>query len=252
MHGIRGGNILLCTGIWCLTASAECCSPPLSQMPFSCAGKRVLLCSGEGWLLLVKMSDLSILFLQLWSLWHKTAAPKVVRQTAAAGLCCWGWAAQFSYFLGKMLWAEWENGSESAPPHRALALISVTWKFKITYLAQRKSEYAQTKWCRYLKVQALIVLWKFLLVYILVGGLEDLLSSHWQGNIHKIKKSLLSLACYSFKALLFYGLDILSAGWVTRPWENDGSPRVSGCFGPAEDELILCRLRFVGAHSCGY
>lgn len=115
----------------------------------------------------------------------------------------WGSAAQFSCFLGKMMWAEWENGSESAPHHRALALTSVTWRFKITYLAQRKLGYAQTKWCRYLKVQALIVLWKFLLVYILVGGLEDLLSSHWQGNIHKIKKSLLSLACYSFKALLF-------------------------------------------------
>lgn len=200
MHGIRGGNILLCTGIWWLTASAECCSPPLSQMPFSCACKRVLLGSWERLLLLVKMSDLSILFLQLWSLWHKTAAPKVVRQTVlllgvSSTVFLFPWENDVSR-MGKWL--------RKCSSSQTLVLESVTWKFKITYLAQRKSGYTQTKWCRYLEVQALIVLWKFLLVYILVGGLEDLLSSHWQGNIHKIKKSLLSLACYSFKALLFF------------------------------------------------
>lgn len=102
MHGIRGGNILLCTGIWCLTASAECCSPPLSQMPFSCAGKRVLLCSGEGWLLLVKMSDLSILFLQLWSLWHKTTAPKVVRLGVSSTVLLFPWENDVSR-VGKWL-----------------------------------------------------------------------------------------------------------------------------------------------------
>lgn len=50
----------------------------------------------------------------LWSLWHKNAAPKVVGQTVLLlGL---------RGFLGKMMWAEWENRWETAPHHRALAL----------------------------------------------------------------------------------------------------------------------------------
>lgn len=100
MHGIRGGNILLCTSIWWLTASAKRCSHPSSQMPFSYAGKRVLLGSWEKWLLLMKMSDLSILFLQLCPLWHKNAVPKVVRQTVLPNCATGGWED----FLGK--WCE--------------------------------------------------------------------------------------------------------------------------------------------------
>lgn len=43
-----------------------------------------------GEMLLMKMSDLSILFLQLWSLWHKNAAPKAVRQTVLLLGCAAG------------------------------------------------------------------------------------------------------------------------------------------------------------------
>lgn len=42
------------------------------------------------------------------------------------------------------------------------------------------------------------------MVYTLAGGLQVLLSSCWHDNIHKVKESLLSLFCYSFKALGFW------------------------------------------------
>lgn len=81
------------------------------KCPFPMHANTCVLGSWEKWLLLMKKSDLSSLFLQLW---HKNAAPKVVGQTVLLlGL---------RGFLGKMMWAEWGNRWETAPHHRALAL----------------------------------------------------------------------------------------------------------------------------------
>lgn len=144
MHGIWGGNILLCTSIWWLTASAKHCSHPSSQMSFFLC-MQTCVCSAlerNGCCWWRSLIFPSCFFncghcstkMQLPKLWDKLCC------------CCWGWED----FLGK--WCE-----QGGKIGEKLLLITellpckftvVAWKFEITYLPQRKSGYTQTKWCR--------------------------------------------------------------------------------------------------------
>lgn len=129
---------------------------------------------------------------------------------AAVGLCCW----EVRTFSGQMLlwaecpgtWAEWEDSWKTATYHRTFALqvhrsYLVIWN-NIVDMEEIKDIFTQND----------IGIWRskvrspfrrFLVVYTLVGGLKDLLSFRWHDNIHKVKESLQSLFCYSFKALFF-------------------------------------------------
>lgn len=125
---------------------------------------------------------------------------------AAAGLCCWK-ARTFSEHNAQVgTWAEWEDSWKTATYHRTLALqvhssclavwnnIVAMEKIKDIFTQNDIGIWRSTVWSPFRR---------FLVVYTLVGGLADLLSFCWRDDIQKVKESLWSLFCYSFKALFF-------------------------------------------------